>query len=336
MLGAFRKTEESKRVCVDRGYIQLGANLSNNCLSFSKNAYSEAWSETEYDHFDNGMVHARTKKMFFAEKLYAEQLYQVTKGQRLRKPTDIIVVTDGYCCSGCAIFTQNAKRTGSAIIAGYGGTYENDTLFASGQCFATTISTDGFCDDFINNSMYGLEFGVSFGEMYNISEKMDEIIPNDFDVPRIDFHLNYFEGAQPNFSEIISRTIKLHEESKTKCNPDNKNLIFISKDCKVSDPHALAVGYVCGDDGFWNKSSCKILTCQPMYSLDYVNNKCIPNICDGRSVLIPSSSSSSSSITSSSHTKGSSSSSSKSSSIFVTPVLSLIFAILFVLFFFTY
>jgi len=289
ILFAYRKTEDSRRVFVENEYGAGEANLSNNCLKNSISALPELWEETVYDHLDGGLVHARTKKMFYAEKLLSEWIYQLSEGDRLRKPTDIIVVTDGFCASGCAIFTYNAIRAGSAIVAGYGGTYENDTLFAAGQCFATTIAVHEWLNDFANNTDYGLEFGVSFAEMYNISENMDEIIPNEFDVPRIDFHLNYFEGANPNLDDIIARTIKLHKDSNTTCNPKNKNLIFITDDCHVDDPQALAVGYVCGDDGFWNKSTCKILSCQPMYSLDYVHNKCIPNVCDGRSALITSS-----------------------------------------------
>jgi len=318
---AYRKTADSKRVFVDKGYGSLSANLSNKCLQNTNvpSSLSEVFADTEYDHYDGGLVHARTKKMFIHVKELAEQVYQFTKGKRLRNPTDIILVTDGFCASACGIFAYNTKRTGSAIIAGYGGTYPNDTKFVLGQLYATTIDTSSYCDEVADNPQYGLYFGVSFAEMYNISEDMKEVIPNDFDTPRIDFHLGYLEGASPKLYEILDKTFKLYEDSKTKCNPDNKNLIYVTEDCHVDDPNALAVGYVCGDDGFWNKSSCKILTCQPKYSLDYVANKCIPNICDGR----PSSSSSS---------PQDSGSSSESCSAYVSPAFRFIMAFLFAIF----
>jgi len=259
------------------------------------------------------------KKMFYAEKRDAESVYKTTQGVRLRNPTEIFVVTDGFCASGCAVFTYNTIRTGSAIVAGYGGTYPGDENFVAGQCFATTISTGDWFEDYANNSKYGLTFATSFAEMYNISEKMDEITPNEFDTPRIDFHLKYYEGAQPQLYEILNRTTELYEKSKTFCNPANKHLIYVTDECKVDDPQALAVGYVCGDDGLWNKTDCRILTCQPMYSLDYVENKCVPNICDGRSGLMSSSELSSSST--------------PSASSFVAPAFGLIMAILFAMFF---
>jgi len=331
VLLAYRKTADSKRVFIDHIYGSWDANLSNNCLDNSNDTglLSKVWMNTEYDDFGGGLVHARTNKMFYSEKLFAEQVYELTKGKRLRNPTELIIVTDGYCCSGCAVFTYNAKRAGSAIIAGYGGTYPNDTKFVAGQCYATTIGTQDWCDEVADNAKYGLNFGVTFAEMYNISKDMKEIIPNDFDTPRIDFHLNYYEGANPQLADILAKTVLLYEESKTKCNPENKNLIYVTDECHVDDPHALTVGHVCGDDGFWNKSTCKILTCQPMYSLDYVANKCVPNICDGRSILIPSYSSTS---PSSSHIPPSPApSSSGSDSVSVSQSM-LIVALLFVVF----
>jgi len=251
-------------------------------------------------------------------------VYEFTKGKRLRKPTEIIVATDGFCASGCAFFTYNALRSGSAIIAGYGGILPNeDPRFVLGQLFATTVDHSQFIDELSNNSKYGFTFFTSYAEMYNVSEKMDELIPNEFDTPRIDENLYYFENVNPVLEDILSKTQKVYEKYKTSCNPYNKRLINIA-DCHVDDPNALAVGHICGDDGKWDKNTCKILTCQPMYTVDNVNNKCIPNSCDGRSVLFSSSSS----------TSPSSSHKSASMSNTVCPMLGLVMAIISFFFFF--
>jgi len=247
--------------------------------------------------------------------VYAEELYKITQGVRLRKPTEIIIATDGFCASGCGLLSYNAKRTGSAIVTGYGGILpDEDHHFVMGQALASTIELSSFFDDVSNNSQYGLSFIVTLAELYNISEKMEEIIPSDFDTPRIDENLYYFENYDPQLEGILNKTKEIYVKYKTMCNPDNKQLVYLTEDCHVDDPYALEVGYICGDDGYWDKSSCKILTCKPMYVLDSVNNKCVPNVCDGRSALIQSSSSSSSSTKPSSSGTHSSSSKTHSSS----------------------
>jgi len=297
---AFRKTDSSRHLFVTNYYGTALANLSDQCQINNDDALSDLWEEeTIVDDFGDGVTHTRNGKHFMVKETYLEEIYRFTLGKRLRSPTDIIIVSDGYCCSGCQILCYNAKRTGSAILSGFGGTYHGDQLFVSGQAIASTIDPAEFFDEVANNSLYGLEFAATFGEMYNISMNMDEIIPSDFDVPRIDMHTGYEEGAFPVLTDLLNATAKVHEYFKTKCNPDNKYLIFVTDDCHVDDPNALVVGHPCGDDGVWNKSACRILTCQPMYTLDYLTNRCVPTVCDGRRVLLSSSSSSSSSLSSS-------------------------------------
>jgi len=157
VLFAFRKTDATRRIFVDEAYGRNMANMSDDCMFNNKDLLSDVWEETVEDHYPGGITHKRTKKMFLALKNNEESIYKITQGKRLRKPTEIIVVTDGFCTSGCAIFTYNTKRTGSAIVAGYGGVLPNeDPHFVVGQCLASTIRIDQWLTDFANNTLFGL------------------------------------------------------------------------------------------------------------------------------------------------------------------------------------
>ena len=69
----------------------------------------------------------------------------------------------------------------------------------------------------------------------------------------------------------------IFDKYKKKCNPKNKNLLFISDKCKFDDPR-LHGGFECDDDGFWSKK-CIPSYCDNGYVYDKKIKKCIKDIC---------------------------------------------------------
>jgi len=296
MYAAVRKgpKELAKKIFVDTAeYIQALADIDNNCGGFSTlEDRKRMWNATQQDTFGD-IIHKRTKKYFVTQKkAYAE--YANKSLTNVRKPTDIILATDGYCFSACSIFVLNSIRKGSAIVTGFGTTKPGDNQFVAAQCPSSVINPNTYFDTKEVCEKYGLSFQATLFESYNISAEAKETTPGDFEIFRIDKHLGYNKGVEPDIKEMIPYLKSLREEFKTKCNPLNKRLFLVDDACKskVNDPNALAVGYACGGNGEWDKNTCKISSCKIGYAVDFDNNKCVENICDLRPEPSPSPSSS--------------------------------------------
>jgi len=311
---SFRETEATKSVFVDGyslypAYGTEMANMSNKCEMNEKQFLEDVWNNPITDTYESGQKHIRTKKNVLFSGELMKMVFQFTEGRKLRNPTDIIIATDGYCASSCAFFCYLAKRSGSAVLTAYGASAPGDEYPVAGQCTATVINVESYFKDVANNSLYGLSFLTTVSEAYSSMDEENDIIPLEFSTTRVDYHLQFFQTAIPqslNVGGILESANSVHEVLKISCNPNNKNLINVT-DCDIDDVNAEIVGNICGDDGTWNASSCKILRCKPMYTLDRENNKCVPTVCDARSILFHSSSSDSSSSESSSNKKESSS-----------------------------
>jgi len=320
-LVAARKTDSNKELLVTYQAMSEMANMDNGCAKFKTDSEIEkAYEITETDKFGN-VEHKRTKKYFLAS-TNTIKAYMSKFMKKARKPTDIIVATDGYCFSACSIFTNNVIRQGAAIVTGYGSTTPGDTQFVAAQCPSSVIQPVQIFDRLKNISEHGIDIRVTFAESYNISTDMKETIPGDYDVLRIDKHLKFYNSfpSESDYPLFIAALKNTHEEFKTKCNPLNKRLLLVDN-CAVSDPNALTTGHPCSAEGTWDNSTCLISTCKPGYSVDFDNNKCVKNICDYRYVKP----------VSSSHASTTSTTSGKSSASTVYPIMSIVFIIMTIL-----
>lgn len=266
-------------------YIVEGLKLSNNeaCNMMKTTAeFEDFWDVTEVDDLGNGVTHKRTKKVTEGYKDEMRSLLNYRMSKNIRKPTDIIVATDGYCFSACATLVDSIIRSGSAIVAGFGTTSPGDELFAAGQCPSVVISTDSFTG-FQNNSQLGLSFSAAVVESYDFSAKMDEVIPLDYCIYPIDVHSGYYYEYDPSSSShrgsLLAHTLDVHERFKDKCNAKNKRLLFVTDECNTKKSNAVLYGYACGDDGEWNRSACKVAACEDGYVVDFENDKCVENPC---------------------------------------------------------
>jgi len=288
VLLSVRKTETSKKLFVDKGYAS-GLVDDEKCLAYeSKQEMEKMYEPSVEDDFGNGVKHVRTEKHFMAYKQVGEAYAAYALKKNIRKPTDILIATDGWCFSACSMFVMNSIRKGFGIVTGYGPTYPGDTNFVGGQCPSTVISPAAMLDDLTEGNLkHGLEFQATFTESYNISTDKNETIPGDFEILRIDKHLGYNVSINPKISDMIPYLKAVHEEFKTTCNPLNTRLFLVDSSCKVDDKNALDAGYVCGANGEWDKTQCKISTCKIGYFVDFDNNKCVESPCDIRSEPVP-------------------------------------------------
>jgi len=292
---AARKTESSKQVMLDGGYYKYFAPISDKCEAFTNISAPEYWREEDRDNFGNGVIHARTKKMVEYVSESISKLFKPYIMKNPRKPTEIIVATDGFCFSACSLFVYGCIMSGSAIVTGYGTTIPGDDLFVASQCPSSVIDPISY-NKTLNNltSRTLLEFSGTFMESYNTSKDFKETIPGDYEVFRIDVHCGYNVSHDPNKASLLKATTKVYERFKTECNPDNQRLLLVTENCTSKDRHALYSGHPCGADGLWDTTKCRISACEAGYSVDFETDTCYRNGCDSRPHIYNSSSSSSS------------------------------------------
>ena len=286
--GACRKTERTKHFMVDRE-VAITTDLGDDeetCSKFNPTSLNVFWNKTVVDDFGN-VSHVRTEKAFGAFKDALEKSGIVKYAMKnYRKPTDIIVATDGACFSACSFFVNSIMRSGAAIMAGFGVTHPGQDLFAAGESSSSNEDLKVLFEELSNNTDYGLwDFSTTYVESYDPSNS-SEIIPDEYKMLLIDKHTGYYNdfvaGDLTDIASLLQHTAALRDEFQTKCNPDNKRLLFVTEDCEPDKPFALTMGYACGPDGEWNKKSCHIASCEDGYVVDFVHDKCVPNSCDPR------------------------------------------------------
>jgi len=298
-IDAMRKNDRTSEIAV---YIVAGYQLSdNNKTCNSIETYEEFysyWNRTVVDDLGDGVTHVRSDTAIEGYKDPLEEFMSFRLWRNIRKPTDIIIATDGFCFSSCSNFVDNIIRSGSAIVAGYGVSNPGDELFGAGQCPSGVIDPSGLFRELANNSNYGLNFMCTVLEAFDPTAKGEETIPIDYRILPIDANLQYYDNydlEHPGDPALLARALAVHEQFQTQCNPKNKRLLFVTDDCPVTKPFAVAGGYACGSNGEWDTSSCKVAWCEDGYIVDYENDQCVPNTCDPRYEPHSSSSSSSSS-----------------------------------------
>ncbi len=222
----------------------LNSKLSVNTINVANrfNQYTH-YNETEIDNYGNGIKHNRTKierKDFSHHYLKFENI--IVKN---RKPTEIIVFTDGYSYSGTSVLIKNLQETGNAIIVGFNGIPSEDKKnekFDSCQAPSTILQNvdDSFMDIL---KEYGIELKeITYQESFNDSyiNKKVTPIPRDFIINPIDERSNiYGIYNDDKYLEFVKEAKRIFKKYETQCNSDNKNMVLLSDSCKFDDKNKI-------------------------------------------------------------------------------------------------
>ena len=83
----------------------------------------EKLSRNSVDDYGNGVIHNRTKEFdlysIYSKKFMEEKRRKYIETKNTKKPTEIIIFTDGYSFSCGSILIKNMQVYGSAIVVGY-------------------------------------------------------------------------------------------------------------------------------------------------------------------------------------------------------------------------
>ena len=208
-------------------------------------------------------------------KIQRQEIYKLGK---LKRPTDIIIFTDGFSVGATSLFIKGLQETGGAIIVGYKGNPKSDEVFDASQ---SPSSFTSFKDSEIYNNLIECGFKIneiSFYQSFNDTNKNP--IPKEYTILPVDERVNiYHKYNDSYYDEFINKAKEIFDKYniQKKCNKNNLLLTFDPNDGKTcykfsNDKHAHG-GYQCNNNGSWSTN------CVPYYcDIGYIFDKKQKNV----------------------------------------------------------
>ena len=198
-----------------------------------------------------------------------------------RKPTDILIYTDGNSVSTAAVFIKNFQHYGAGIVAGYfGNPYKNNIPFDSAQSTSDLWDQKrlmercprGYKKELIKRYF----FTVNVPENQYFYGDFDFKFPLEYSVTPVDERVEIFDYFKSStYQMFIEEAKKIFDKYKSQCNPKNKKLVLTSDECNNKFENSYTHGgYECGDDGKWS-NKCIPSYCDPGNVFNYTSNKCV-------------------------------------------------------------
>ena len=207
-----------------------------------------------------------------------------------RKPTDILVYTDGYTFSSGAIMIKFLQFYGGAITAGYFPIPNlNNIPYDNGQS-ASALFSYKILENFNIKEYNALD---NFNCYLSVPGAQIFYNPNDLEHPLeymvspvdeiVDVYPIYESSfniiKEDDYNSLLKESLKILEKYKNRCNPNNQKLLLLTSECdnKFRNNYTHG-GYKCGENGLWTKV-CVPSYCDDGYIFDHNKKKCIVDIC---------------------------------------------------------
>ena len=248
----------------------------------------EKLSREKVDDYGNGVIHNRTKEIeyytLFTKKDMEKNRRKYLSTNHTKKPTEIIVYTDGFSFSCGSILIKGLQVYGSAIIVGYNAKPD----ITSEVDFDASLSNSAVEE--YNNVQYTKNLNeLSFIVKVTAAEQFD---PNDIEDPKVpmefkrypvdelsDIHVEYQDDYYNRFITEAKEIFKKYNKD-MECNPNNTLLFYETAECDSKLEEHGHGGYICNEDGEWDTNNCVLKYCDVGYVLDVINKKCIKDPCE--------------------------------------------------------
>ena len=201
-----------------------------------------------------------------------------------RKPTEIIVFTNGLSFLSKSLFIKYLQYYGGGITVGYfANPNKKNVTFDS--CLSPTVKFGGYI---LNNMSYGY---YNLNNKYKLQLEVPNTltfynpdnltIPLEFDITPVDEIVDlYKEFREIYYSDYINIANKIFQKYKNECNPKNKKLVKVDEKCdEYFDNNYTHGGYECGEDGNWT-NKCVPSYCDMGYIFDHNKKECVIDYCD--------------------------------------------------------
>ena len=282
--GRLRATESLKDSKEVNNYINSNLTSINTCQK-------QTFADLLKDSVKPNYCENKLSQMFYINNVTLhDEIENIRKNMKnKRKPTEILVLTDGYSYSSSAFYIKYLQKMGGAIVAGYFGNPYSTEEFDSSQS-PSPIFTSGLLNDFNPNESKNLyekyRIILEFPGIQSFYSLDDKDVPLEYDVTPVDIRLDlYSVFNQYSFQNFTKSSKTILNDIKNKCFSTNKNLIMFSDECDKSFKNNYTHGgFTCNEKGEWTKE-CVAAYCELGYSFDKKNKKCIKDVCS--SIPIP-------------------------------------------------
>ena len=244
----------------------------------------------KYEIYDDGIdqvIHKKTKDIdsynIFEKKIMEKKRKEYLLTGKTKKPTEIIVFTDGYSFSCASDFIRGLQVKGHGIMVGY-----NSRPDLNKSDFDASQSNSGL-EEFKHSKYFedlkdlGFDPSVTYTEKFDPNDKGTSRTPMEFKIYPVDeiadIYIQYDDEIYSRFIDTAKLIFNKYNDLK-ECNPDNKFLYFETNECdaklNIEKAHG---GYLCGINGKWNTSNCIAAYCDQGYILNDDRTKCIRDPC---------------------------------------------------------
>ena len=278
--GRFRITDSFINSEEISQYIKTNFTNIYNCESASYDYLINGEKGTNYSNNEK-----LSEIFYLTNSTIQEEIEKIRKTMKnKRKPTEILVLTDGYSFSAASLYIKYLQKQGGAVVVGYSGNSYDDSIFDASQS-PSPIFTHDILKIFNPEEITNLEeFGIEmeFAGIQTFYELKGTNVPLEYEVnpvdDRLDFHLDY-NGNDDNYLTILESAIILLQNLDNSCYNNNKKIVKISENCDGQFGNEFTHGgYLCSDDGHWTEE-CVPTYCDIGYIFDEANKICVKDIC---------------------------------------------------------
>lgn len=242
------------------------------------------------DKYSDEVFHQRTKNIelfnIYEKKIMEKKRREYLETNKTKKPTEIIVFTDGYSFSCTSVFIKGLQVHGAAILVGYNSRPDLVEEKYDASQSNSAVETFPFSEYIQNLQNLGFNSRLTFSEEFDPNDKNEPKIPMEFLIYPVDEVSNIFVRYNDDkYERFIKEAKKIFDKyndlENGSCNPNNEFLFYETKDCdtklNIDKAHG---GYLCGNNGKWNKSNCIATYCDKGFILNDERNKCIEDPCE--------------------------------------------------------
>ena len=281
--GAVRKTDKIVNFFsnIDTNNEDYELSTTDNCEIFDPKKLKEKEINVDYD---NNIKDKLSQPFIMNGKNLRKILDDFKlKLKNRRKPTDIIVITDGYSFSATSLLIKYLQYYGGGITVGYLGNPKEDKIpFDSSQSPSGIYSNESLykiSDEYKQlYKNYKIVMQLPAYQLFFEKNKMKK--PLEYDVFPVDEREQYYKYYENNnYNDFINISKKILKRYQTNCNQKNKRLVLLSSECdKKFDNKYTHGGYECGNDGTWS-NKCVASYCDLGYIFDHNSKKCVVDTC---------------------------------------------------------
>ena len=280
--GRFRITDNFKNTENITEFLNTNFTNIDNCKS--ENFEDLTKNKITVDHGNN--IKEELSKLFFIsnDTIHDEITKIRSEMKNKRKPTDIIIFTDGYTLSSAAFLVKYLQKNGGGIVVGYSGNPQNNNLFFDSGQSASPLFNSEILKIFSENynklvEKYNIE--LEMPGIQSFYDNANNNIPIEYSVTPVDEKADIYEPFDElSYDSFLDVSKEILGRYKTQCNLNNTNLIKIDENCTFANSYTHG-GYLCQEDGTWG-TKCVASYCDDGYIFDKNKNECVIDVCSDK------------------------------------------------------